>query len=217
MSWKKHLPRLLGTAIVIGFGVAVVMLIRNFMDAEPQQTKKTVQQITLLKPPPPPPPPPKVEKPPEPEMKQEKVELPDPETPEELPEMADEPPAGDQLGLDADGGAGGDGFGLIGRKGGRGLLSGAGDPNVMYAATLKNRIEEILLNADELRRQAYSVDTSIWVDDRGRVLRVELARGSGDRKLDDLLLEKLSAADMSLQAPPADMPQPVKLRITMRL
>ncbi|WP_052700215.1 hypothetical protein [Methylocucumis oryzae] len=86
-----------------------------------------------------PPPPPKVEKPPEPEVKNE-VEQPEPEPEEPLPDVADEPPPGD-LGLDAEGTAGSDGFGLAARKGGRGLLGGGGggDPYAWYGGLIKKR------------------------------------------------------------------------------
>jgi len=52
---------------------------------------------------------------------QEKIEEPEPEPEEPLPDVPDEKPAGD-TGLDAEGTAGSDAFGLVGRKGGKGLL-----------------------------------------------------------------------------------------------
>ncbi|HAZ42809.1 MAG TPA: TonB-dependent receptor, partial [Methylococcaceae bacterium] len=42
------------------------------------------------------------------------------------PEQAEEPPPGENLGVDADGAAGGDSFGLVGKKGGSGFLGGGG-------------------------------------------------------------------------------------------
>ncbi len=217
MSWKKQLPKVLGVAVVVGVGLAVTLLIRNLMNAEPQQSKKTVQQITLLKPPPPPPPPPKVEQPPEPEMEQEKVDIPEPEALEDLPDMADELPAGDLLGLDAEGGAGSDGFGLIGRKGGRGLLAGAGDAHVLYASRLQREIEEALLEFERVSKKAYSVIAKIWLSNSGAVTRVELAESSGDGEIDNELVSAITALPSLSEAPPADMPQPIKLRITSRI
>lgn len=212
-KWKKHLPKLLGTAVVVGVGVGVVLLISNFMDAQTTPSKKKIQNITLLTPPPPPPPPPKIEKPPEPEIKEE-VELPEPDQLEDLPEMADEPPAGD-LGLDAEGGAGSDGFGLVGRKGGRGLL--AGDPYLVYASQLQRRIEDALLDSDSVRKKAYTVIAQIWVAADGSIQGAELSSSSGDDDVDDELIGLIRGLQALAEIPPEGMPQPIKLRITSRL
>ena len=94
---------------VVGIAAAVLAVVGGIgwliaanMGAPVTQTKKLVQQVQIIRPTPPdtPPPPP----PPEPE----EVDVPEPEAPE--PEAAaDEPPAGEQLGLDAEGVAGADG------------------------------------------------------------------------------------------------------------
>ncbi len=146
----RFLPIVIGallTAVVIYFSVVLFMT----TDDEPAR-KKVIQQVTILTPPPPPPPPPKIEQPPEPE-EQEEVDIPEPE--EDIPDIPDAPPMGDDLGLDADGTAGSDAFGMIGRKGGRGLLDG--DPNLMYAARLQRQIEELLIDNEQIRVKAYSV------------------------------------------------------------
>lgn len=215
-KWKTYLPKVLGTAVVAGVGIGIVWLISEFMDAEQATPKKQVQQITLLKPPPPPPPPPKIERPPEPEI-EEKVEIPEEQPIEELPDVADEPPAGDALGLDAEGGAGSDGFGLAARKGGRGLLAGAGDPKVLYASKLQREIENALLEFDRARKTAYSVVARIWVSDSGDVVRVELARSSGDGEVDNTLITAINGMPGLSEGPPPDMQQPIKLRITSRI
>jgi periplasmic protein TonB len=213
-KWKRHLPKLLGTAVVVGVGLGVLSLISRFLNAEPVGLKKQVHTITLLKPPPPPPPPPKIEKPPEPEVK-EKLDLPEPEQLEDLPDQADEAPAGDLLGLDAEGGAGGDAFGLIGRKGGRGLLSG--DPFLVYASQLQKRIEDALLDTDTIRKKSYSVVARIWVAPDGSIRRAELSSSSGDDVIDGKLVDVINRLQALAEAPPEGMPQPIKLRITSRL
>lgn len=212
-AWKRHLPKLLGTAVVVAVGVGVILLISHFMNAEPAVPKKHVQSITLLKPPPPPPPP-KIERPPEPEVKKD-VDIPEPEQLEDLPDPGDEPPAGDLLGLDAEGGAGGDAFGLIGRKGGRGLLSG--DPYLVYASQLQKRIEDALLDNDSIRKRSYSVVARIWVGPNGGIQRAELSSTSGDDVIDDKLVDVINGMQALASNPPEGMPQPIKLRITSRL
>ena len=173
VHWKKRLPKLFGLTFVLLVAVGVILLINNFMESKPNAVKNKVQQITLVKPPPPPPPPPKIERPPEQKIEQE-LDIPEPESMEEIPDAMDEPPAGELLGLDADGAAGADSFGLIGRKGGRGLLGGAGDPVVMYASQIQRLIEDALTESDELRKTSYSVVVKIWVDDSGNIYKVKL-------------------------------------------
>ena len=87
------------------------------------------QFLEFLSPPetePPPPPPP-----------EEKVDLAEPE-PE--PQPSNDPPPGEQLGLDAEGAAGADGFGLAARPGGRDLLASGGSAYAWYAGLLKSEI-----------------------------------------------------------------------------
>jgi TonB family protein len=213
----KALPALVIVLVLLGAGF-LVYLLRGLLAGSPPAPKQTVQQISLVQPPPPPPPP-KVEKPPEPEMKEE-VPEPEPEpeeVPEELPDLVnDEPPAGDLLGLDAEGGAGGDGFGLIGRKGGRGLLSD-GSRFGSYAGLIKEDIVDALSAASGVRDHGYSVLVKLWIDQSGRVERYELLSSTGDRKTDESLRLAFSSLPRLSQPPPEDMPQPVKLRVTSRL
>lgn len=215
MSLKRHIPKIFGALVVLGVAALTISFMRDFLNAPATPPKKGPQQITLIQPPPPPP---KIEeKPPEPEIEEEvKLEEPIPEDP--LPEEAnDEPPPGADLGVDAEGGAGGDGFGLIGRKGGRGLLAGSGDPFAYYGSQLSRRIEDALLDVDELRRRGYSVNLAVWIGDDGRVTRVQLVRSTGDRETDALMQQAIMGAQSVAQAPPPGMPQPIRLRVSSRL
>ncbi len=210
---RKYLPRIIGIMLVAGVGVMAVLSIQNFLDNKPDRPKRKIQKIPLLKPPPPPP---KIEQPPEPEFKEE-VKIPELEEPEPLPEIADEPPPGEALGVDADGSGAGDSFGLIGRKGGRGLLNGAGSPAMYYASQLQRRIEDVFAEHEEMRRKTYSVVAGIWVGRDGRVLRVELNGSTGDSQMDEALKEIIEQIQALAVAPPPDMPQPVRLRISSTL
>jgi len=209
---RKNLPRFAGVALVAAVGIGMVLAIQNFLANKPPATQKKVQMISLLKPPPPPPP---VEKPPPPELKQE-VKVPEPKEPEPLPDVPDEPPPG-PLGMDADGTGAGDSFGLVGRKGGRGLLNGAGDPAMYYASQLQRRIEDMFAEHQETRRKAYSVVAGIWVGKDGHILRVELDGSTGDSRMDELLKKTIEQIQALAVAPPPDMPQPIRLRIKSTL
>lgn len=213
MSLKRHIPKIVGTLMVVVVSGLMVYFVKGFLDTPATTPKKSVQQITLLTPPPPPP----QEKPPEPEVEEE-VEIEEPEPLDEMPEeAADEAPAGEELGIDAEGGAGGDGFGLIGRKGGRGLLEGSGDPFNYFGSQLSLRIEDALLDVEDLRKRGYSVVLEVWVGTDGRVTRARLVSSTGNRATDALMNEAILRAQAVAQAPPPGLPQPIRLRVSSQL
>ncbi len=202
---------MLGAAFVVAVGIGATLLIKSFMEANKHAPERKIQQITLLKPPPPPP---KIEKPPQPKVKQQEVNIPEPKPMDKIPD-AIPPPVGD-LGLDAEGGAGSDAFGLIGRKGGRGLLSGAGDPKVVYASKLQHKIEDALAQVDELRSFAYSVRANVWVDVTGQVSKVVLVTSTGRKKIDKKLIATIE--DISFSATmPGDLRLPIEYRLSSRI
>src|SRR5262245_26445203 len=190
-------------------GVAVIWGIRSFLAGTPPPQKKVVQEIRVIRPPPdqlPPPPPP-----PPPE---EKNEVPDPQ-PEPEPSPSDEPPPGEQLGLDADGAAGSDGFGLAARKGGRDLLASGGSAYAYYAGLLKNEILGKLNDEKKVRSGSYSIQVRVWVRQDGSIERVHFTQSTGNNERDKAIEEAITRIRIS-QAPPPDMPQPIALRIASR-
>lgn len=219
-QWLRYLPAAVGIVLVIVLAVAVYLLKDLFQ--KPVQTKKQVQQITIIQPPPPPPPPPPEQKPPEPEVKEEKIEEPEPEKePEPAPEEAEEP-ASDQLGVDAEGAAGGDAFGLVGHKGGRSLLGGTGGNAITwYGGQVSRGLEEQLqqLLADTVaRKTSYTVQIDVWIGSDGRVSRAEMTGSSGKPEVDHAIAGVLPRLRFSLpKPPPENMPQPVKIRFSSRL
>ena len=195
--------------LVVGLGV--IWTIRHFLAGAPPPQKKVAQEIHIIRPPPeelPPPPPP-----PPPE---EEVDIPDPQEPQPDPTPSNEPPPGEQLGLDADGGAGSDGFGLAARKGGRDLLASGGSAFAWYAGLLKNEILDQLQEENRARSGAYSVTVRVWVRKDGTIEKITLVQSSGDKERDRAIESALSRISRISQSPPADMPQPVSLRIVSR-
>jgi periplasmic protein TonB len=217
-AWLRRLPVLLGVVLSLAIAVAV-WLLKDAFHKTPQ-TKRVIQQITVLPPPPPPPPP--EQPPPPPEVKEEKIEEPEPEKePEPAPEEADEPPAED-LGLDAEGTAGSDAFGLAGRKGGRSMLGGTGGSAILwYGGQIKRAVEGEMqgLLADSVARKAgYAVVLEVWIGPDGRVSRAELASGSGKVEVDQAIRSALPRLRAGVgKAPPESMPQPVRIRLSSRL
>ena len=196
----------------VGYGV---YLLRALIAEGSGPAKKVVQQqITLVTPPPPPPPPPP--EPPKPEVEEEKIPEETPPEPEPAPEPTpSEAPAGEDLGLDAEGGAGGDGFGLVGRKGGRDFLAGGGAGG-SYTNAFKEKINTLLSDDEELKYQKYQAILRFWVSPEGLVERFEISQFSGDPELKKRV-ETAMAAIKQFGKPPADLAQPINWQVTSSL
>lgn len=205
---RRYVPIvLLGLSVTL-IGAGTFAMMRSFLNSTPAPSKPVVQEIHLIRPPPPPPDLP----PPPPPPPDEKVNVPE-QKPDPTP--TNQPPPG-QLGLDADGSAGGDAFGLLANKGGRDLIGSGGSAFMWYAGLLKDQILS-QLNADSAaRRGSYSLVVQVWVRSDGSIDRVHVAQGSGDRARDQAIEQSLSLISRLNQAPPADMPEPITLRIVSR-
>lgn len=195
----------------------------RYLSQPSKAARPKAQQIAVLRQQPPPPPPKPQEKPKEPELKKEEVKLPDP-TPE--PKAADnEPPPAENLGVDAQGGAGSDGFGLQGRPGGRDITTIGGTGNgtglgraqfAFFTGLVQSHLQEALGRNKRLRASDYRATVRVWFADDGRVQRVELVDGTGDAEVDAVLRQTIADAAPLKQPPPRDLPQPVKLQVTSR-
>lgn len=201
----------LATLTLFGGGVALVM---SWLSAPAPKAQKVVQEISLVRPPPPPK---KEEPPPPPPEIEEEVDLPEPEaTPEPMP--SDEPPPPDLLGLDADGVAGSDGFGLMANRGGRSIMDGGGgDRFRWYAGVLRQALSSHLAGYEQLRTLNYTITVRLWLNGAGEVQRVSLDESTGQPELDLIIEQALAALDKIGGRPPAGIPQPVTLRLVSRL
>lgn len=206
----RWLPLLALGLVVLLAGGGLFWLIKSFIDSTPVAPKKVVQEIHVIRPPPPPetPPPP----PPPPE---EKVDVNEPE-PEPEPTPSNDPPPSEQLGLDTEGTGAGDSFGLVGNKGGRDLLASSGSAFTWYGGLIKSEILNRLEDDKRLRAASYSVLVRVWVKSDGTVEQVRVGQSSGDKDRDRMIEEALRSLHRLSQAPPADMPQPISLRIVSR-
>lgn len=207
----RRLVPLLSGAVVVALVVAgLIWLIRDMQKTPDEPKREVAQVVKLIRPPPPPPEPPPPPPPPE-----EKIEEPLPqETAEEAP--PEESQAAEQLGLDAEGVAGADGFGLAARKGGRDLLGTGGAAFAWYTSSLKDRMLEFLSDDERIRKGKYQVTVSVWVRNDGSIEQIKLRSTSGDRGLDQAIEETLRRMQRAQEAPPIEMPQPVTLRIVSK-
>lgn len=209
--------------VLTGIGVVALLVVaglglKSLLADGGKPKKASVQTIAVLRPPPPPPPPKPEEKPPE--VKKEEVKLPEPEP---VPKAESEPPPGPDLGVDAEGGAGSDNFGLVGKPGGRDITelgevnaSGAGDRYAGFKAALGVHFQDVLMRNERLRNANYRALLSVWLSPSGRVERVEIAKGSGDEAVDALIRATLAQAAALQPTMPQDLPQPVRLTVTSR-
>ncbi len=204
-------------AVAVVVVIALLLWLKQTLSEPMAPPRLKEQQITLIKPPPPPPPPKPEEPPPEPEQK---VETPPPEA-EPQPDApqdqaSDDAPVGDDLGLDADGGSGADGFGLVGRKGGRGLIGGGGgDAQAWYSRRVQQGLLDFYNGYKELRKgRGYSVELTLWVDSSGRVERYQVGKVSGEATRE--MINSVMAELNKLPPPPEGTPQPVRFRLISR-
>jgi protein TonB len=205
MPWlflRKHAPKLLAAGLGV-LALLMLYLVKNWLGGEPVKHVSRVQQISVM----PPPPPPKIEEKP-PEIKRETVQEPVPQP------QNDNPPPGENLGVDAEG-TGGDSFGLVGRKGGLGLLDGG--PFGSYKNGLRADMLEYLRNYRKARRTSYTIVLHLWIARDGRVERVEMKSATGVADLDATLRLALADFKKVREPPPLEMPQPVVLRLTSSL
>lgn len=200
----RYLPHLIGILIAIVLTYFAVQFLGAESD-EPQH-KKVVQQVTMISLPPPPPPPPEIEP---------EVQPPEEEIVEPMDEaMPNEDPGDDisnELGLDADGSAGGDGFGLVARKGGRGVIGGG------YGALVVQEINALLVDDDRLRSKEYTVVLRLWISPQGTIERYKIDKQMGDELAIKLVTAALSRLGKISEGPPLEIPQPIRLRIKSRI
>ncbi|MDY0307854.1 MAG: TonB C-terminal domain-containing protein, partial [Desulfovibrionaceae bacterium] len=137
-------------------------------------------------------------------------------------ETDDPPPMDDNLGIDAEGEAGSDSFGLLGKKGGAPVI-GSGGRSLMTQYAWYNQIveREIRRNVDNLlKREGFpsgsiKAQASLFLDDNGGIVRYAVHESSGNAKIDEILLKALAMTSIS-QRPPEGMPRGMRIVISTR-
>lgn len=204
------LPRLVAGGLLLLFLVGAALLLRTILSHKVSAPKRTVETVVrIIRPPPqetPPPPPPP-----------EKVEEPIPkDMPDKTPDQQPQPDVNQQLGLDAQGSAGGDDFGLAARHGGADLIGGSNDPFGSYTSKVKQAVLEILSDDQRVRKGSYDVVVRIWLTHDGAVSHCALTRSSGSRDKDRAIEQDIARVGRIAEAPPIEMPEPVILRIVSK-
>ena len=201
----------------------IVFLVKVFLAPDSVRRKNQVA-VTLLKPPPPPE---QKEKPPEPEQPKEQpkenIIAPNETQQQNQDQNDDSPPPGADLGVDAEGGAGGDGFGLVGKKGGRAITLGGGGGGGggsrlsllakygWYTSKIQDEIKQLMRKRLDqnggMPKGKYQATVHIVLDSQGAVLKYRIVGTSGNDKIDDAI--KLSLPGMRVSQPPPGGNAPV--------
>jgi TonB family protein len=236
---KKHSSQtgLITTAAVILFFLCLAGGLLYLLKTDKGGGRKVfVAKVDLVKPnlPDKPPPPPK-EKLPEPEVqKKEAIVAPQNlDQPQEARNMKgdDKPAAEGPLGVQGEGGAGSDAFGLVGRgKGGRDIttvgtgpaagtiggdkdLTGALRRHARYNKLVEDEInkavKQILSENGGIPKGKTEAVVQIGMDDKGIVAEYRIARSSGNPAVDEAVKEFLKFARIS-EPPPQDIPRGAK-------
>lgn len=180
--------------------------------------KRQTVKIAVLPDTPPPPPPPKPDKPPEPEKQELK-----PQVQPEQPKPQEAPPAPAQLKMDGPAGDGPSAFaaGQVSSeyKGGD-IGTGTGGVNKLqfafFTGQLQKHIQLQLAKNTAVKLGDYRVNVQVWLTPTGDFQRVELLSSTGDASTDEALQNALNHM-AAMRDVPANLPQPVRLRITNRM
>jgi periplasmic protein TonB len=200
-AWKIG-GGLVGVLLIAGF----VWFVHTMMNAKTSKQQRQVQMVQIIRPPPPPP----EQPPPPPEKIQETLPKDEPEpTPKENESRPEQP-----LGLDADGAAGGDAFGLEARHGGSDLVGGNGTAAfAWYTNRLKDQLLQKLGADSRLGSKRFSVSVRVWIENDGRIREFKLTSTTGSAELDQRIQSDLASLTRLSDAPPLEMPQPISLKI----
>ena len=211
----KRVQRRIASRIVGGiFGILLlvgfVWFVRTMMASKTGKPGRQVQVVQIIRPPPPPPP----DQPPPPPPEKTEVPLPKDE-PQPAP---DEQQAPEQpLGIDAEGSAGGDAFGLAARSGGSDLIGGTGSaPFAWYTNRIRDVVQERLAAAACTRAAKGSLSIHVFVEADGRVKQIKLATTTGDQKLDRCVDTALTSITRMNDPAPPGLPEQITMQIAFR-
>jgi protein TonB len=207
---RRLASRIAGAAFAILLLLGFVWFVRTMMAGKISKPDRQVQVVQIIRPPPPPPP----DQPPPPPPEKTEEPLPK-DTPEPAP---DEEPAPQQaLGIDAQGSAGSDSFGLAARSGGSDLIGGTGTaPFAWYTNRIRDVVQERLAAAPCTRAAKGSLSIHLFVEADGRVKQIKLATTTGDQKLDRCVDSALASITRMNDPAPPGLPEQITMQIAFK-
>jgi len=192
-----------GAAIALLLLVGFVWFVHTMMSGKTGKPARQVQIVQIIRPPPPPP-----DQPPPPPPEKTEVPLPK-DQPDQPPPPDDAPAPAQPLGIDAEGSAGEDAFGLAARSGGSDLIGGNGSSLfAWYTNKVKDAIMDRLSSDTKNPCKKYSTTARITIGRDGSI-EAKLASTTGNRECDQRIEADLAALPHMSEPPPPEMPQPV--------
>jgi outer membrane biosynthesis protein TonB len=209
---RRILSRLAGVVFAILLTLGFVWFVRTMMTAKTGKQQRQVQVVQVIRPPPPPPPPDEPPPPP-PEKTEQALPKDEPEpAPDNTPAPADQP-----LGIEADGSAGSDAFGLAARSGGSDLVGGTGSaPFAWYTNRIADSIRERLSSVACAKSAKGSLSLHITMAADGKIKQVQLASTTGNHQVDQCIDSALTSMPPMADPPPLGMPEQVNVKIVSR-
>ena len=214
---------IVSTVIALMFSLGGYFIVNVLISDKGGKRERQIHMVTLLKPPPLP----EIEElPPEPEIEEEVIEeeldMPNEDLLNDGEDMTD---PGESLGLDADGVAGSDGFGLVSNKGGKALIGGdMGNSALLrkfawYTQIIQDRIREhIQKQLDEeggIPDGKLEATVRIVLDERGQIKAFKIIDSSGSPNMDTAINVALKQVDIDMP-PPYDMPRSIKIKVSSK-
>lgn len=210
---RRTVSRLAGGVFALLLILGFVWFVRTMMSAKTGKSTRQVQIVQVIRPPPPPPPPP--DQPPPPPVKtDESLPKDEPEpAPDNTPAPADQP-----LGVDAEGSAGGDAFGLAARRGGSDLVGGTGSaPFAWYTNRITDAIRDRLASVACAKSAKGSLTIHLLMDADGHFKQVQLATTTGSPQVDQCIDSALASMPRMSDPLPPGMPEQVNIKIVSRI
>lgn len=205
--WQRYVPLAAGAVIVLVVSALLISFVMKMMAEKPDGPQRQVAQVVKIvrpppdQPPPPPPPPP-----------EEKIE--EPLEQEEPEQAAEEASPAENLGLDADGAAGSDGFGLAARKGGRDLVGTGTAPFRWYTDLVARSLQDCFSEDEKVRRGNYKVDVKVQVEKDGSLRVLDLLGSTGNTDIDSAIRAR-RGCNIG-QSRPIEVPALATVRLTSR-
>jgi len=87
------------------------------------------------------------------------------------------------------------------------------NPFTNYSNLAKGELQRYLARNAALKRKRYAVEVHLWLETNGALNRYELVGSTGDSETDEAIRTAMNAAPPFSQSLPANMPQPLRLRV----
>jgi len=201
---RRLAPLVAGALLAVVLLIGFIWFVRTMLAGKTGKSVRQVQIVQIIVPPPPPPP----DQPPPPPPEKTEVPLPK-DQPDQPPPPDDAPAPAQPLGIDAEGTAGDDAFGLAARAGGNDLIGGTGSSLfAWYTNKVKDAIMERLSSDTKNPCKKYSTTARITIERDGRI-DAQLASTTGNHECDQRIEADLAAMPRMSDPPPPEMPQPV--------